>query len=141
MKENTGILNKWLIKTDKVERQFVRFVTAGLVTASFDIGLLYALTEFLDIYYLISVAIAFIVATGISYILNVTWIFWDGRHQKQLEIIFFFTASGGGVLLNEAFIFLLVEYLLTWYIVAKIVAIGIVVIFNFWSRKRLIFAY
>ncbi|MBI3632742.1 MAG: GtrA family protein [Candidatus Vogelbacteria bacterium] len=121
--------------------QFGRFVAAGGVSAFLDVTLLYVLTEFLKVYYMVSVGIAFLVATFVSYVFNRSWVFWSGRHTSTFELFYFLIVSAIGLALNWVVIYGLVEIFTVWYIGAKLFAIGIVAVWNFWCRKKLVFAY
>ncbi len=127
-------------KPTRGEQQALRFITAGAATAILDMTLLYLLTELVHLYYLVSVAIAFLAASAASYAVSANWIFWRGRHREQVEALLFLVTSAVGLLLNEVVVYVLVEFAVVWYLTAKIVAIAVAALWNFWCRRRLVFA-
>ena len=71
--------------------QTFRFLVVGGTTFLIDMILLITLTKFFEIYYLISAAIAFLVASLINYLLSLLAVFKTGRHEnKKKEFIYFF---------------------------------------------------
>lgn len=140
VRDRKGASAGWLVKSRRVDQQLLRFVVAGGVTAVLDMALLYLLTEKVHLHYLVSVALAFLVAAAASYVLNVTWVFWRGRHRPEVEVLVFFLTSTGGLVLNELIVFTLVEGFFVWYLAAKVVAIAGAAVWNFWCRRRFVFA-
>lgn len=118
----------------------MRFAAAGAVTAAVDMALLYLLVERAGLNYLIAVAVAFLAAATISYVFSIAWIFTRGRHAPDVEVLAFLVTSAGGLLLNELIVFTLVHFLSVWYLVAKAAAIGAAATWNFWCRRRVVFA-
>ena len=71
----------------------------------------------------------------ICYLLNVKFVFKGGRFTKKKEILAFYIFSFMGSLLNVALMFVLTEYLLIWYVVAKTLVTMAVAVFNLITRK------
>jgi len=61
------------------------------------------------------------------------------RYSKKKEILAFYIFSFMGFLLNVALMFVLTEYLLIWYVVAKTLVTMAVAVFNFIARKNFVF--
>ncbi len=119
-------------------QQLWRYGLVGLTSAIIDFGILYLLTDGFGFHYLWSATISFIVAASYNYYLNKTWTFKaGGKLSKQVSI--FLLIAGSGVLLNNLILYLLVEQAHWWYIYAKIIAAGIVTIWNFIGNKYLTF--
>lgn len=121
-------------------RQLLQYIIVGGTAFTVDLVSLYVLAEFLKIHYLISAAISFVIATGVNYILCVRWIFEGGKHSALNEILLIFIVSGIGLLLNELIIYFLVEFILIWYITAKLIAAGTVIFWNYSARKYYVFS-
>ncbi|MCK4942512.1 MAG: GtrA family protein, partial [Candidatus Aminicenantes bacterium] len=79
-----------LQKTDNFIIQFFRYGFAGGAAFIVDFSLLYFLTEYLHIYYLISAALSFIPGLLVNYLLSVHWVF-NNRvlENRSTEFIFF----------------------------------------------------
>lgn len=121
----------------KLIQQIIKFGIVGVLAAIIDFGLLAILTEFLGIYYLLSAAISFIVATIFNYIASMKYVF-DSRYekgQKHQELFIFVILSLIGLGLNQVFMWFFVEITVLHYIIAKVLATILVMAWNFISRK------
>jgi putative flippase GtrA len=112
----------------------------GGVAFLVDIGLLYVLTEFAGVYYLISAAIAFLFGLLTNYCLSRLWVF-DRRTLKNvtMEIAIFAAIGIVGLGLNEVILWFAREKIHFHYLVAKGISAGIILIWNFGVRKLLLF--
>ena len=114
--------------------EFIRFCIVGVITFVIDYGLLYVLTERFGYSYLISSGIAFTVAVLINYVLCLLYVFKNSRNGiKQISI--FVLTSIIGLLLNQICMWLFVETFDLYYMFAKIGATGIVMIWNFVTKR------
>ncbi|HSE61056.1 MAG TPA: GtrA family protein, partial [Candidatus Saccharimonadales bacterium] len=116
--------------------QFFRYGLVGGVAAFFDIGSLYLLVSGLHVHYLVAVAVAFIIGVTVNYLLSIRWVF-TSSDKKKLEFALFVLIGIGGLGLNELLIWALVEFAHAHYIGAKLVAVIVVLIWNFGLRKVL----
>ena len=57
---------------------------------------------------------------------------------EDKEFIIFVVLSLGGLLLNQVMMYVFVDYMNVYYMLAKIVATAIVMIYNFISRKLIL---
>lgn len=115
--------------------EFIKFCVVGAITFVVDYGLLYMLTERFGYSYLISSGIAFTVAVLINYVLCLLYVFKNSRNGiKQISI--FVLTSIIGLLLNQICMWLFVEKIGFYYLLAKIGATGIVMIWNFVTKRR-----
>jgi len=116
--------------------QFIKFSIVGGVGTLINIAILYILTEFFNIYYLISAIFAFIVALTNNFILNKIWTFEEKLKEGALrKYIKFFTISVIALTVNLSFLYIFVEYFKIWYIFAQFLAILITLIINFSGNK------
>lgn len=121
----------------KLINQIIKFGLVGVIATIIDFLILTILTEFLGIYYLLSAAISFIVATIFNYIASMKYVF-DSRYekgQKHQELFIFVILSLIGLGLNQVFMWFFVEITVLHYIIAKVLAIILVMAWNFISRK------
>ena len=124
---------------------FVKYCIVGGTAAVVDFGILFGLTEFfLGIqYYLVSATISFVFSALTNYTLNRRWTFRsDGKKRRQIPI--FFTVATMGLLINNFIMFLGMEGLLLkniqyGYLLAKVIATGLVLIWNFLGNKYITF--
>ncbi len=119
-------------------RLFVKYCIAGGTAAVVDFSILYTLTEFLGVFYLYSATISFILSALTSYSINRKWTFRSqGKKRKQIPIFFFIAIIG--LLLNNTIIYIGVEVFGLWYIWAKVIATGFVLVWNFFGNKYFTF--
>lgn len=119
----------------KLFKQMFRFGVVGATAFIIDYVLLYVLTEFCGINYLISSTISFIISLIYNYILSIKWVFDVGHKQTAKDVILFVFLSVIGLGINELIMYLGVEKLDESYLIVKIFATAIVMIFNFVTRK------
>lgn len=120
-------------------KQIMRFGVVGVISFLVDYGILYVLTEKANIYYLLSAGISFTVSVVINYLLSMSWVFKsNNKRGKKEEFIIFIVLSLGGLLLNQVMMYVFVDYMNVYYLLAKIVATAIVMIYNFVSRKLIL---
>jgi len=126
-------------KNQDTRIQFLRYIFVGGAATVVDMGSLYIFTSIIGLNYLISAAIAFILGVTTNYLLCIAWIF-ESTGKVKREIILFVVIGVGGLILNEIIIWLLVEEVGLYYMLAKAVAVVIVLVWNFGMRKKYVFA-
>lgn len=116
----------------------MRYASVGALSAFFDFGTLFILTDFVGLHYLASATIAFICGGSINYLFNKRWTFRsDGQHRKQLPV--FFTLATLGLIINNNIMYISVEALHLHYLLAKVLAAAIVTFWNFFGNRYLTF--
>ena len=114
--------------------QFLRYLIAGGFAVAVNLTVLYCLTEFVHIYYLVSAVCAFLVSFCVSFVLQKFWAFRDAnRENVHHQMFFYLLLQLANVSLNTALLYLSVTYLHVWYLLAQaiislLLAIGIYVI-------------
>ncbi len=119
--------------------QVGRFVAVGITTVALDYALLYLGTSGLGISYLISAGVAFLVASACNYVLSVRYVFISGKFPKAFEFSFFLFTSAIGLGINQLVMWFLVDFAGLNYMVAKFFSIIVVTVWNFLSKKKLVF--
>ena len=127
------MINKFI--HSKLFNQIFRFGIVGFTAFLIDAGLLYVLTEFCHIHYLISSIISFTVSLAYNYILSIFWVFDVKRKQTIKEVAVFGILSIFGLGINQLVMYLGVDLLHIYYMLCKILATGIVMVYNFITRK------
>ncbi len=126
--------------TDKLLVQFVRYFFVGGFAFVVDFGLLYILTEYAGLHYLLSATLSFIAGLLVNYIISCLWVFNGSKFKNRLVEFLFFAAIGVvGLALNDALIWLFTDCIGTHYMFSKIVAAAMVYLWNFFARKYLVF--
>lgn len=119
----------------KLINQILKFGVVGIIAFLIDYILLFILTEFFNIYYLLSAVISFSVSVIFNYILSIKWVFDVKQKQGFKEIFIFISLSIVGLGINQLCMWLGVDIINIHYMIVKIFATAIVMVYNFISRK------
>ena len=127
-------------ETERTIIQLFRYVFVGGAAFIVDFGSLFILTDFFGIYYLISAAIAFILGLIVNYALSISWVF-NNRKLDNLTLEFGVFSLIGivGLGLNEVFIWFFTAEVGFYYLISKIISAVIVLFWNFFARKYVLF--
>lgn len=115
--------------------QLFKFGIVGVIAAIVDVGVLVALRELLHMEVLLSSAISFSVSVTVNYILSMSFVFKGKKQSKIREFIVFVLLSIGGLCLNQLILWIGTEFTDIYYLVIKILAMIIVPVYNFITRK------
>ncbi len=116
--------------------QFIKFGFVGALCFVIDYGLMILLTEAFSVPYLVSCAISFSVSVVVNYLLSMKYVFASRDDlSKRREFVIFVFLSVLGLLLTELLMWLMSDKLGIHYMLSKIVVTGIVMVFNFVTRK------
>lgn len=123
----------------KIVTQMGKFGIVGVICFVIDYGLLIFGTEVLHLYYLLSAALAFSGSVIINYLLSMRFVFQSKQiRNKTQEFALFVLLSVIGLAINEISMAAFVERFVMHYLAAKIIATGIVMVYNFVTRKLLL---
>ena len=128
------MINK--IKSNKLFNQILKFGVVGGIAFVIDYVTLIICKEIININVLLSAAIAFTVSVIFNYILSIKWVF-DVNKEKdsRKNFIIFIIFSIIGLGLTELIMWFGTDIIKINYLIVKIIATGIVMIFNFITRK------
>jgi putative flippase GtrA len=127
--------NIWLERN-----KIFRFLISGGAAAGTNLFILYAVTEWFGIWYLLSSVIAFIIAFFVSFVLQKYWTFKD--HSTDMihrQMVIYFAYALLGVLVNTLFVYIFVEIFGIHYFVAQFISSGLIAIANFFVYRFFIF--
>lgn len=120
--------------------QLIKYTFVGGFAFIVDIGILFCLTEYFDIYYLFSAAIAFLFGLITNYILSVHWVFEKRIINNRVIEFFIFSIIGLiGLLFNELFMWLFTDIIKIQYLKSKFITSIIIFLWNFFIRKYVLF--
>lgn len=126
-------INKFI--NSKIFKQIMKFGVVGVVAFLVDYILLYALTEYLGVYYLVSSTISFVVSLIVNYVLSIYWVFDVKKKQTIKEVSLFVFLSVIGLIINQIIMYLGSDILAIHYMICKLFATFIVMVYNFITRK------
>lgn len=117
-----------------------RYLVAGGVGASTNIGLLFLCTDIFKIWYLYSSVIAFSVAVFVSFVLQKFWTFGDRQIEKvHNQFVLYLIGALVGLGINATLMYIFVEYFGIWYIAAQIITGVFIAILNFLIYRFIVF--
>ncbi len=119
--------------------QFVKFCMVGSIGGVIHLGVLYILTEYFHIWYILSAAIGFTAGVINNFILNKYWTFQDRAPQIPRQFVSFFVISVVSLAINLSVLYILTEYVGIWYMAAQLMAILVALSNNYLSNRRFTF--
>lgn len=127
-------------KTSNTLYQLIRYTFVGGFAFLVDFTILFLLTDYMGINYLISAFFAFVIGLLTNYLLSRKWVFRDSYiNNKYVEFSFFALIGFVGLLLTEVLMWTFTDMMGVYYIISKLMVTIIVYLWNFFARKFLIF--
>lgn len=121
--------------------KLLKYFVVGSCAAVIDIGLFYVLVMVIGWPWLPVSICTFVLATLANYFLSIAFVFESGnRHKKHVEIFGVFVLSLIALLINQLMLYLLIESLQWYPLLAKCIATCTVFFWNYFGRSRFIFA-
>ena len=118
----------------------IKFGFVGFLCFFIDWGIMVFLTEVFGINPLISSTISFTVSVTVNYILSVTFVFeTDKNANKGSQFVIFVLLSIVGLGVNELCMWLGTDLLGIHYMITKVGATAVVMVYNFITRKIFLF--
>lgn len=108
-----------------------RYATAAGIASAVEITFLWFLTGFIGIFYLFSAFLAFILGTTLNYNINRFWGFRGTKRRFTKGLALFITFGTIGLVLTLALLALFVEVFHIHYLIARIIVLFIVGMWNF----------
>lgn len=122
-------------------QQLFRYLGIGGLAFLVDFGLLVGLKEGLGLHAVVAATLSFLVGLVVNYLLCLLWVFQERTHEDRRREFFWFAAVGvAGVALNALIIAGGTSLLGLHYTLAKLVSAALVVLFNFFTRRHLLFS-
>ncbi|MFA6527986.1 MAG: GtrA family protein [Candidatus Gracilibacteria bacterium] len=123
-------------------RQFIKFCVVGTISMIVDVGsytLLTRMIQFFYSHYLLANAIAFIVSLIISYVLNKKFTFQNNNKAIGVQFTKYVGVYTVGLVISEILLYILVDRIGIYDLIAKMLVIGAVLFWNFTGSKFFIF--
>ena len=129
----------------QIIRQFLKFGVVGIICFVIDFGI-YTMLTLLGVHYLIAGTFGFGISVVVNYILSMRYVFENNSgYSKTKTFTIFVILSIIGFILNELLLLLFVNMFSSLFgdwiqisiieIVSRLFAVGIVMIYNYVTRK------
>ena len=119
--------------------KFLKFGVVGFSGVFVDFGITWLLKEKARVNKYIANTTGFLCAVASNYVLNRIWTFHSHDPEVAMQFSKFLLASLVGLAINNAIIYLLTERMRTNFYLAKLVATGVVTLWNFWANYTFTF--
>ena len=120
----------------KLIAQFMKFGVVGVIAFCIDYGILALLTEVFGVNYLVSATISFTVSVVFNYVASMRYVFTHKEGMsKRREFVIFVVLSVIGLGINNLCMWAGVELFGIHYLITKIGATAIVMVWKFVTRK------
>jgi putative flippase GtrA len=119
--------------------KFLKFGVVGFLGMVIDFSITYILKEKLKIHRYISSSAGFTIAASSNYLFNRLWTFESNNPKVLVEYGTFIFISLIGLAINNFFLFLFEKRLKFYW--AKLLAIGVTTIWNFFANYYLTFTH
>jgi dolichol-phosphate mannosyltransferase len=115
-----------------------KYYAVGASGVLVNLGLLYYLTEYVGLWYFLSYALAISVSITSNFVLNKFWTFTDSIDSQRIIIMYvkFVSVSILGMAVQLGSIYVLVESLTVYYMLAAFISICIAGAINFIINRR-----
>lgn len=118
--------------------KFIKFGLVGVLNTLIN-WIIFAVLNFVGVYYIVANVIAYAIATANSYIWNSKWVFkYNGKDKKETTIKFVIL-NLIGLALNTAILYFLVDILLFNKLIGLVITTVIVMLINYIVNKIWVF--
>jgi putative flippase GtrA len=119
---------------------FFGYIKYGLVSLAVDMGTLFCLTEFAHLWYMFSAVVACFFGMITEFSLNKYRNFRDSDTRLLRQFIIFACIALTSIGLNLTLLYILTEFLGLWYMLSKIISVGLVFLWSYYWHSRVTFA-
>lgn len=133
---NREKLNKRLmhyVQNNLLNTRILKFSTVGMSGFIVNMGVLFLLSEFLHIFYIVSSIIAIEISIITNFFLNDLWTWSDREKKSWFNRIIQYHISVGvtAILINWVLLILLTEFFGIYYLISNFIGISAGTLFNF----------
>ena len=121
--------------------QFFRYVFVGGIATIVDWGVLFLLTDGLGIHHLISAIFSFIAGLAANFVLSKLFVFKanEARVEPRLEFLAYGFIGVIGLGMTELILLCCTGWLHWHYMLSKVIATALVLVWNYLARKMLVY--
>jgi putative flippase GtrA len=139
MKQNK-VFSLFCMAADSQLIQFFRYVFVGGAAFTADASALFIL-KMLGLNYLVAAAFSFVVGLIVNYLLSKSIVFiQDSKYTGHWgEFLVYGLIGLAGLALTELFMFLFTDFIGLYFMLSKLIAAALVLIWNFAARKLILY--
>lgn len=120
--------------------RMLRYLISGGIATATNLCLLYVLVSWAGIWYLFASVISLSVATIVSFVLQKLWTFRNyDASRVHVQFPLHLTLALTNIALNTMLLYVLVEWLRVWYLIAQVLVGGCLACMNYAIYKHVIF--
>ena len=121
--------------------QFFRYLFVGGIATVVDWAVLFGLTEFLNLYHLVSAIFAFVAGLITNFLLSKLLVFRgsEARTNAVMEFLGYALIGVVGLGITELIMFAFTDCMMLHYMLSKAIATVLVLVWNYLARKFLLY--
>lgn len=124
-------------KTEHLLVQIFNFGIVGIIATVIDFLFLYFFRDICHFHLVISNTLSFCISVLYNYWASMTFVFDVNKNKsKRRNFVLFIIFSVIGLILNDIIVWFVSDKLSIYYLVSKVIATVIVMVFNFITRKK-----
>ena len=113
-----------------------KFAIVGLAATVIDFLFLLLFKELFNFNTIIANTLSFSISVIFNYLASIKWVFIVNKEKSETaNLIAFIVFSVIGLLLNDLLMYICIDKLRIYYMISKVIATLIVMVFNFITRK------
>lgn len=139
-----------LLENDNTIVQFGKYAVVGFIATAADMSVFHIFANLAGIHHLVANGLSFIGGLTVNYVLSRRWVFQARTGFTPKEFLLFAIIGVIGLAMSEAILFSLIDLGTTSYLLnsrddryinlsSKVVAVGIVLFWNYIARKKVVF--
>lgn len=121
-------------------QRLLRYLVSGSTAAVVDLGLLFVFTDLFNVHYLWSAIFAFVGAFFVSFLLQKFWTFQDTSVDRvHAQATLYFVVAVVNLALNTFLMYVFVDGLHVGYLLAQVIASGLIACESFFISRHVVF--
>ncbi len=119
----------------------IRFIISGGTSAAVDLSFLYLFNKVLNMHYLISAIVAWVIAFFVSFTLHKFWTFKSHGEETHKQVVIYLGTSLFGLFLNTVLMYVFVDIFHIEVILSQFFVGAIVAFSSFFISRNFVFKY
>ena len=140
--KNVDIKGLFIVPTQNGFLQFFRYAFVGGIATIVDWSTLFLLTDIVSIYYLFSACFSFLAGLIVNFLLSKLMVFKteEAKVNGVLEFVAYAIIGAVGLGLTELIMLGFTDFLKLHYMMSKVIATVMTLVWNYIARKRIIYS-